>query len=765
MWNTFTRKAAPGTSQCADDTSQLPIFFTIDQVTELVSGGAEWLTDYCDIYQRRMNELTDFSNQGAHLWHFMPPPSYEDRYGLVLMKGDTYIPAFGASSQLYLLLELCPSQEAGVIIDLGLGAALELVRNGDQVTCTMKGNEITVQGTQIRVTANHNKTSWIVGVEGQTICHFKARNKVVEPKVELRNGSAAVVMAQSLAPLPSFVFFDCAQGERIQRLPAERNPYRFEWGLRSIRVNATIMMSAVLHDIALALATKPGLIADTQLAQRIDQLSQGYNDTLERLLRAYLTWPRWRPGLGDHPESGPWDRNSFTNGIIPLSAAMLSHLRPGIITRQHLQDALTARASAYFQAADRIDFLNSSKGRQANWWIKRSANHGMIMIFAYVAAMRLAGLERSDASAFVHMTGFTALEKLFDDGSFCEGIHYLGFALAPCLPYFHQLRGAGHRDLEQFEAQLEKTYDWWSLSHDSTGQVFANFGDNVDRNPSTDRVSIGRYLKNFAAADMADATNLSSTDPYAPFVMFGSFPNQRQTGLVTRVYRRNKFALAVLIDRAHRRQSGLFVIGSRLQRTHNRNHDGLGFAFYAPGLRIGIDQAGKQPITNNGVSFVDDQCKLLKIDSVREYSGSVRELGRATDEAASFVAELNDIDMSVDGFGQFRITMRRWFLYRPTAPCPLVIGTEIEPPAGLQPALSFNLDLREPDGPPTAACFELNGREGWQPLRPRSNSGAAVFAVEGVGRRVYRFVTGFGAAGVTAEEMSSDLPWPDWARK
>lgn len=518
-------------------------------------------------------------------------------------------------------------------------------------------------------------------------------------------------------------------------------------------------MAGVIRDLATALRNDPDLIADSPLRSRLELLDAGQSACHARYLRAYMSWPRWRPGVGEYPECGSWHRNSFSNGVFPFSVALLHHLVPEVAPKSEIARVITMRASAYFMAAERLEFLKVSKGRDAAWWSKRSANHGMIMMFTYLAAMRLAGLENGEAGRMVHEQAFQTLERLYADGSFCEGVHYNGFALAECLPYLHMAARVGSPELSRVWRLFPRVYDWWSLSHDERGRVFANFGDNVGTEPSRERLSVGRFLKNFAENDLGENVSLDTVGPYSPFAWIGRKDPAPVTGLVTRLFRGNQLFYGAYIAEHGVRESGLFVIGSRVQKTHNRNHDVGGFAFYANGWRIAIDRADRQPLANNAVVFIDRNDRVACIVGDRDYNGVIDDDQQPDAQRALLCARVRKADLSFQAEGQKRVAISRWFLYRPEHSCPLVIGTEVRGAKALRPAVAFNLTSEEGAQIPQFGTA-LYGSDGeWKELDPVEIEGACVFRSEDRRRRPVRFLTWFGPPGESLSDLSAKLPW------
>jgi hypothetical protein len=732
------------------------IFFDATQGRQLLDLGPAWLEAYCDLYETQMTKLADPQGPPFHLWHHMPPPAYEQTFGLMLEAGETYVPVFSTSSDAQFHLDFGLDEKVAATVSFGPDARVKLVRDDTTLRAVVNKTVTVFKRLEARITLARVGNDWVLAVEGQPLHHVAASGPDLPCSLHCEIGRIAVVSAQSSAPAPAHVFFDQAQGERVVVLERARNPYRFDWGLRSIRINAVFLMAAVLRDILEAIGAGGG-ISDPALATRIERLlsNPDHLDCQRRFLRAYLCWPRWRPGVAEFPEQGAWDRNSFTNGVLPLSVAVLARLHPEEAEPDRVQHAVTRKASDFFLATKRVNFAKVSKWRSTPWWIKRSANHGMIMMFTYLAATSLVGLGKSDGARFVHELGFRALAKLYEDGSFCEGVHYNGFALAPCLPYFHLLRDAGDTAFEHFLGLMPRTYEWWSLSHDATGEVFANFGDNISTVSSPDRVSVGRFLQSHAREELGDCVDFDKVDAYFPFSGLTPHRPNPSKGLILRLRERNQFAHATFRDPAGQRRSGLFVIGSRMQATHNCNHDGLGFAFYAGDRKIAIDRADRQPLGNNGVFFEDKTGNTVRIEKTRSYSGEVTELPAPVSGTALIQVKVPKTTLEFAGKGGMNVILERCFLYRPEQACPLVLQTRIVGVKTLSPVLAFN--LRAPEGEDAfevhSALLQPDGR--WMLLEPRNRNKATLFSTGVFKRRPISVLTWIGRTDETPEALAA----------
>ncbi|MEL6550906.1 MAG: hypothetical protein AAFQ54_11750 [Pseudomonadota bacterium] len=726
-------------------TAETHIFFPPRQVDSWLAEGAQWIDTYCRLFEERAGKLQDPDNSAFHLWHFMPPPCYEEKIGLHIEAGEAYSPAFGPSDCCLWVLQLTSTESRA---ELHFGDTLIQIRateNGLQ--CAFGERRVSIACREVKLSYRHSDGECHFAADGQTLARLpgsKSEETIKASRLHVVSGEVALIHCQSLGPRPGFICFDAALSARHRRLETERNPYRFEWGLRGIQINSLLLMAATLSDIARAAERSANSIPDLQ--RRIKAVLEKSSPTWRLLLDAWLIWPRWRAGSGPWPESGPWDRNAFNNGITASSVALAWRLLGEKTPKAEILTAISLRASAFFEAQNSLAFLKSSKGRNPAWWIRRSANHGLIMMLSYLTAMRLTGEENAPTAKLVQGNAMRALTTLYSDGSFCEGIHYHNFCFAQYLPYRQLIGEETPAEVMAFEALLPAVRDWVALCEDDRGDIFANFGDNVSRLRSPDRLSIASYLEQFAEQNAIPATSsgplpgstIESDPPMDTFVPFSRLkptkPAIRTTpaktraahGLEARSFGRNHFGHAVFFDALRARQCGLFVIGSRLQLTHNHNHDCTGFAFFCPELDITITESNTQPHQNNAVGLVQPDGKPARFLDHRDYSGKVRLCDAAAPDQALFEATMAaKVRLGKEQTRALKIT--RHFLFAPEKPDILIIETEVRVARKYRPFLAFNTSWRCSTPALQLLSWIEQGTGNWVPVAPEIKNTQTLF--------------------------------------
>lgn len=663
-----------------------PIFHSPSQARKLLRRPQAALNRFADYVERAAKLLTDPNGAPFHLWHLMPPPSYEYAWGLQLPPEDNYTLPFAIKRNGMLVLQLEPRSRAEIRFG---GKTFQIRRTPkDRYVIDYEGQASRQDGAFLYLTLRlWNGQLWY-SASGHLLCAADPVDFDPSVVVSCKAGSVFIVSAQSLDGTGHFLQFPGAypDDERIVQVSDERNPFRFDWGLRSCTLLNMLIGIAVARDLL--------SVADTPLDDELQNLcrrlavSSDLDDTLRFLLSHILKWPHWRPAAGDYPESAAWDRNSFTNGTLPAIVALLARL-----TRREADEELIERfhdrGTAFLNSSTRGGFL-TFRARDQDHWVRRSANHGLIMLSAYLIGARLLNqMHRSDVRQ-IDLTFGLAIHRLLEDGSFCEGVAYEFFALSYLLPYIH-LFGDEHsydeqRSIRTLRPLLGKSYDWVSLNHDQDGHVFGNFGDNFT--DKIRRVSLFSYFQSCTESRLEIPCRYAEWSDeqfsFAPAPRFERSPGRR---IEARLYPINQTYLATAYSDDGERLSGLFVIGSKLQRTHNRNHDCGGFSFYWGNARVEISKSEQEAHLNNAVAFMEDG-KIVPHDGPRAYTGSVHEISAGAEHV-----RLQTHAVLGRGFmkGRPRAEVNRIFTFRPYTNTPLTIETRVHGPTHLHPFLAFQL--------------------------------------------------------------------------
>lgn len=663
-----------------------PVFHSPSEARRLLGRPTKTLNGFLDFVARAVQSLTDPTAKQFHIGHLMPPPSYEYAWGLQLLPNDEYMLPLTMRRDGMLVLHV----EARSKAEIRFGGKIVLVKrnaNGRYVV-DYGGAALRQDGAYLYLTMRHWRGRLWYAVNGEPLCDSDTLDFDPSVVVLCTRGKAFIVSAQTLDGNGRFLQFSSPYpgDERIVRVSAERNPFRFEWGLRSCTLLNMLIAIAVARDLQSALVGSHDVHLDG-IRSRLRSLP-AVDEALQVLLDQLLKWPFWRPAAGDYPESGAWDRNSFTNGTLPAIVAVLARLTnreadPEVLDRFH------DRGTAFLNSAARSSFI-AFAARNHDHWVRRSANHGLIMLSAYMVGAHLLNQTHRDDVRQIDRTFGIAIHRLLEDGSFCEGVAYEFFALSYLLPYIH-LFGDTHaydddRSIGTLIPLLGKSYDWVSLNHDCNGAVFGNFGDNF-----TDKI---RRISLYSYFQSCSDSRLEIPDRYAEWsdelFSFAPVPRfERSLGrrVESRFYPVNQTYLAAAYTLDGDRASGLFVIGSKLQRTHNKNHDCGGFSFYWGCDCVKISGSEESSHLNNSIGFMDSG-KIVPHDGPRLYSGSVQEIFAADEEIR--------VEANVSpgrGFmkGRSRIEFTRIFTFRPYSSIPLTIESHITAPSHLQPFLAYQL--------------------------------------------------------------------------
>ena len=724
------------------------IFHSPDEASEILRRPMDALTAFVDFIEAKSAMFRDPASEAFHLWHLMPPPSYEYAWGLGVPLDATYRTPFPVAPDGMLVLRLGKGARA----EVRFGDVVLVAQGRDEDVCMVKFGEerFRVAGKYLRLTVRGFAGKTYFGANGTLVATLPGELPAAPTFIRTKRGHCHLIAAQSLRGEGRFLHFDVAgqSDESLVEFKDERNPFRFDWGLRTCTMLNIFIALAVARDVATGAREADVDPKVRPLLARIRAVADDLG-ALRYVFDGLRKWPHWRPCAGLYPETGMWDRNSFTNGTVPALFALLARMY-GCSGDDDVVERFHDRGTSFMNSMTRGDFL-AFPARDEDHWIKRSANHGLIMLSTYMIAAKLLGqTDRDDVRAIDLILG-GALHRLHQDGSFCEGVAYEFFGLGYLLPYV-KLFGLDHvYDEERSVASLTKllglTYDWISLSHSASGDVFANFGDNF-----TQRI---RRTSHFAFIQAHADRRLDAPAPYGEqfdefFSLAPSLDVSPRAGarLETRVYPINQTYLAAAFGETGRRRLGLFVIGSTLQRTHNHNHDCGGFAFYWDEDGVAIPKSRREAYLNNAVGVMRGG-QIAPHRAPRNYSGAVREL-HASDMEARVVSRV-DFTLTY-GDGKPLAWLEREFLLRPLDQVPLVIRTRLQAALDVTPFLAFQssgFSFRPSKGK-WVRGFVRRRDGGWETLTPEIRNDRPFFLAPdwATGDQEQEFLTCFGRGDI-----------------
>ncbi|ODN71294.1 hypothetical protein A6302_01411 [Methylobrevis pamukkalensis] len=352
--------------------------------------------------------------------------------------------------------------------------------------------------------------------------------------------------------------------------PAGPTPYRYRWETHPhsiyqmmLRAHLTVEL-ADHHPEALALVPRIRAIAG-------------------RLLSAVASWPIWHPSQRDVPGKDDWDWNNWSNGltggILALCASILDRE-----TDDRLRQIFTERQTRWIASRAFPTFRH---------WLRRSTNHGIVILASHLIGASIFGLETQPENADAETKLVTVLEGSLQDGSYIEGLDYYRFAVEHVFTAMWVLARAAGSEWPTYAAErlgfMRPVPKFLVAGTAASGKPWAAFGDNHLRH--WNRTSSLRFAAAIGGLPEgafhlplrprpveANAVLARQLDPLPAFR-----PSKVGSRLTT--FEANELAVVEFFTDG-RRSGGLFVAGSTHQTTHNARHDCGGFAFEVDGKPV-----------------------------------------------------------------------------------------------------------------------------------------------------------------------------------
>lgn len=259
----------------------------------------------------------------------------------------------------------------------------------------------------------------------------------------------------------------------------------------------------------------------------------------------------WRP----EGNEGYFDKNNWANGYLPGAWALLD----GDICTFH------EKGTNYIK-----------KLPSAHHWLKRSTNHGIVILATYLVGAQYLKQE---------LIGLELLREIIkeslSDGCYPEGLSYLSFILSELAPLANITWDKDkdwHSHIQDFLPGLEGAKTHIRLAAGLTGIPRATFGDGKPGKLYFNGVLFADSLSDEGSLDTVLSQQLRSDERLSPLV--NELPHVAKAASTEKIFKMN-FATA----RTERWM--LWINGSRVHLTHNAQHDTGSFYFERDDLFVG----------------------------------------------------------------------------------------------------------------------------------------------------------------------------------
>ncbi|AUD78511.1 hypothetical protein CW740_04275 [Kangiella profundi] len=266
------------------------------------------------------------------------------------------------------------------------------------------------------------------------------------------------------------------------------------------------------------------------------------------------------------PQGNNFDKNNWSNGYLPGAWALLG----GDIETFH------AKGTEYITQLP-----------NASHWIKRSTNHGIVILSTYLVGAKFLNQE---------LIGLDLLREIIkgslSDGCYPEGLSYLSFILSELIPLLritwpNNIDWYSH--IQNFLPGLEGAKTHIRLASGLTGIPRATFGDGEPGKLYKNGVLFADSLSKNGSLDNVLNQELRMDERLSPLVT--NLPHLSHSTESEKVFKMH-FATARTNDWM------LWINGSRVHLTHNAQHDTGSFFFERKDLFVG-ESPGREAWKHN----------------------------------------------------------------------------------------------------------------------------------------------------------------------
>lgn len=249
------------------------------------------------------------------------------------------------------------------------------------------------------------------------------------------------------------------------------------------RLAKMLYHTAITFDAAQRLCEAP----PTERREECDIINRRVPEIAKSMALQLADWQNWRTfdaretteSLADNPDFSTWDKGNWANGYLPYTTLLLARIADGGISGPTFEEVLPS-----YHRLGEAYLRNELFHERAGHWIRRSNNHGAIILGNGYAAHLLANNCKEDELAASLRNSFRRVaEGSFHDGVYIESFTYLQVFMMESLPAVYTRQQCFG---ESFETAFSRLYGDVQLrevaeaSHFLTlpdGSLLAPFGD------------------------------------------------------------------------------------------------------------------------------------------------------------------------------------------------------------------------------------------------------------------------------------------------
>lgn len=362
------------------------------------------------------------------------------------------------------------------------------------------------------------------------------------------------------------------------------------------------------------------------------------NDKLEKkiyffanlVFKMLTAWPKWRPSSYTALGEGSWETNNWCNGYMPGAYALASK----ILREENFNDFFYKGLNWLVDKRNVQDISITEKFPPPSHWINRSTNHGIVILSTILVGACILDIFDDERVQILYEDLKEVINIAFTDGSYLESVSYFQFVILELIPLFHhlsKLNSISYADIANKDfSSLKKSIAFINaVCNHSTGRFFATYGD---CSPSYKWFStVLLFFIQISDGVHPFQFNFSQDDDelYSLFLLpFDNTPQQLKLcsdSLISyTIFSRNHFLQLKHLNQLNDNKFYLWINGSKLHKTHNKDND-LG-SFYLDDNKgsIFVKEQGVDIRNHNVVTvkdfLIDGEIISANEINIQEYS-------------------------------------------------------------------------------------------------------------------------------------------------
>lgn len=537
----------------------------------------------------RVDSLTGPSDESFFNYVFVPYCRFPEVHAFKIYVNDTVKPFSSISdvSGSFYEIFLCWDAPWEVCISIG-GVNFLLWSDSDLKRMHLSINGVTVAG----IPKSDLLTFSMRSIRGKKYVSLNGR-KIIEVEIgfegalgdvaiSCQKGEAGIIQAQTIGRHGMVEYVDYFNCDPRRKVMVDKSSPK--WVLRWEKQTRCIYQTAVMSFIALE---------EMEYLRGGSDWSNVAREKIYCFLNLYfeilLSWDFWRPSESPSIGNGEWERNNWSNGFAPGAFAVIATVL-GKNDEHFVKEKLIKCGLSWLNYMRDVAGPLQRRFPDSRHWVSRSTNHGIVIYASFLFGVELSGLKHPSIKCLRDEL-YKTLSLSLEDGCYVEGLSYLQFIfleMTPLIWLYFSRQDKAYDEFLPCEFPFFNKVPLFLYYATGKGRPMAKFGD--------------CRVKEWLCTPLKTIGSFSHNVDLSPLDEFCSHPNSRgneyfplSLSLLNSNVRRDRggkrplggeyqlFSTAQMVGLKFYEKNNIWSVwvnGSKVHRTHNRDHDLASFFIY-----------------------------------------------------------------------------------------------------------------------------------------------------------------------------------------